>query len=268
MTPTTIIAAGESQSAIALTTYIDGVQPLTHAFDGFFVHSRGATTLPLVGPGKAADLAGGIGGTPTIFRTDTDVPILDLQSESDVTGILASAAVRQPDTDHLRLWEVAGTAHADAHLMGATADAVECGAPVNDGPMHVVAKAALAALETWIRTGRLPERAPRLDLTDGAPPAVRRDADGIALGGIRTPPVDVPVQVLSGVPGPNPAIICILLGSTKPLSAARIAGLYPSRAEYRRKYDAATRATIAAGYALPADRAALLAYAEPSRVTE
>ncbi len=267
VTPQRIIAAGESQSAIALTTYIDGVQPLTHAFDGFFVHSRGSVTLPLVGPGKYADLAGGIGTTPTIFRTDTDVPILDLQSESDVTGILASAAVRQPDTDRVRLWEVAGTAHADAHLMGATADAVDCGAPVNDGPMHVVAKAAFAALETWILTGRPPARAPRLDLTAGATPAIRRDADGIALGGIRTPPVDVPVAVLSGVPGPDPAIICILLGSTKPLPTARIAELYSSRAEYQRKYDAAVRATIAAGYALRADRGALVAYADPARVS-
>ena len=249
-----------------MTTYIDGVQPLTRAFDGFFVHSRGAATLPLVGPGKYADLAGSIGSTPTIFRTDTDVPILDLQSESDVAGILASAAVRQPDTDHIRLWEVAGTSHADAHLMGPTADAVDCGVPVNNGPMHVVAKAALAALETWMRSGRPPARAPRLDLTDGATPAVRRDADGIALGGIRTPPVDVPVAVLSGVPGPNPSVICILLGSTTPLPAARIAERYPSRADYRRRYDAAIRATIAAGYALRADRQALQAYADPSLV--
>ena len=52
-----MIAAGESQSAIALVTYYNGVQPLTRAFDGFFVHSRGGMTLPLVAPGAAADLA-------------------------------------------------------------------------------------------------------------------------------------------------------------------------------------------------------------------
>ena len=49
--PDTLIAAGESQSAFALVTYYNGVQPLTHAFDGFFVHSRGAAGLPLAGPG-------------------------------------------------------------------------------------------------------------------------------------------------------------------------------------------------------------------------
>ena len=61
--PQRLIAAGESQSAFALVTYYNGVQPLTHAFDGFFVHSRGAVGLPLVGPGKYADIAGAISGT-------------------------------------------------------------------------------------------------------------------------------------------------------------------------------------------------------------
>jgi hypothetical protein len=56
--PHQVIAAGESQSAFALVTYINGVQPLTRAFDGFFVRSRGASGLPLVAPGKDADIAG------------------------------------------------------------------------------------------------------------------------------------------------------------------------------------------------------------------
>src|SRR5206468_654002 len=87
--PKDVIAAGESQSAIALTTYYDGIQPLTRAFDGFFIHSRASVALPLVGPGKFADLAGSIGSSVTpIFRTDVAAPVLDLQAESDVTGIL------------------------------------------------------------------------------------------------------------------------------------------------------------------------------------
>src|SRR2546423_7028930 len=76
--PRRMIAAGESQSAFALVTYYDGVQPLTHAFDGFFVHSRGAVGLPLVGPGRYADIAGAISGTAAIFRTDQGAPVLDV----------------------------------------------------------------------------------------------------------------------------------------------------------------------------------------------
>jgi len=153
--PRRLLAAGESQSALALVTYYNGVQPLTGAFDGFFVHSRASVGLPLVGPGEYADLAGGLGTSPTFFRTDLGAPVIDLQAETDVTGILDSVVVRQPDSDTFRLWEVAGTAHADAHLLGPIADAVDCGAPINAGPLHLVAKAALRRLDEWVRTGDL-----------------------------------------------------------------------------------------------------------------
>jgi hypothetical protein len=266
--PNVVLAAGESQSAIALTTYYDGVQPLTLAFDGFLVHSRASVSLPLVGPGAYADLSGAIGtGKPALFRDDLDAPVVDLQAESDVTGILKSVAVRQPDSDRLRLWEVAGTAHADVHLIGPTADSIDCGVPINNGPMHLVAKAALRALDTWVRKGDLPPIAPRLEMSDADTPEVLRDGDGIALGGIRTPPVDVPVDVLSGVPGPNSAVLCILLGSTKPLTDDRLAELYPNRAAYQQQYEADAKRTIDAGFVLEPDRAALLAFAQPSRIS-
>jgi hypothetical protein len=68
------------------------------------------------------------------------------------------------------------------------------------------------------------------------------------------------------VPGPNPSIICLLLGSTTPFSSERLAQLYPSRAEYLQRFEANADATIKGGFALPEDRAALLAFAEPSRI--
>jgi hypothetical protein len=264
--PKRLIAAGESQSAFALVTYYNGVQPLTHAFDGFFVHSRGAGGLPLVTGDKPADIAGAIGSTTTIFRTDQGAPVLDIQTETDLTSILNSYAARQPDNDRFRLWEVPGTAHADAHLLGSGASAIDCGVPINNGPMHIVAKAALRALTVWLTTDVAPPHAPRIDVQAGPSPQIQRSSDGIALGGIRTPPVDVPVATLSGIPGPNPSTICLLLGSTKPFSAARLAQLYPSRAAYTQHYDASADATIRAGFALPQDRAALIGFAEPARI--
>ncbi len=266
MAPKHVIAAGESQSAFALVTYYNGIQPLTRAFDGFFVHSRGAVGLPLVAPGKFADIAGSLGGTPTLFRTDQTAPVLDIQTETDVASILNSYAVRQPDTDRFRLWEVAGTAHADQHLVGPSSKYIDCGVPINNGPMHLVAKAAWLALATWVDAGTAPVIAPRIDVQPGSAPKIVRNADGIAVGGIRTPPVDVPVAALSGAPGPNPSTICLLLGSTKPFSAARLAQLYPSRPAYGQRYDADTDATIKAGFVLQADRAALLAFAQPALV--
>jgi hypothetical protein len=266
--PKRVIAVGESQSAFALVTYYNGVQPLTNAFDGFFVHSRGAGGLPLVGPGEYVGIANAIGRTTTTFRTDQDAPVLDVQTESDVTSVLNSYAARQPDNDRFRLWEVAGTSHADAHLLGSTAQYIECGVPINNGALHVVAKAGLRALTTWIETGKAPPKAPRIDVTAGASPQIQRNADGIAQGGIRTPPVDVPVAALSGAPGPNPSTICLLLGSTNPFPAERLAELYPSRAVYRQRYDRAADAAIKAGFVLRADRAALLSFADPSAIRD
>jgi hypothetical protein len=264
--PRHVIAGGESQSAFALTTYYNGVQPLTEMFDGFFIHSRGGAAMSLVEPGESADIAGSIGGQPTIFRTDLDTPVLDVQTENDLTSVIGSYKARQPDSDTFRLWEVAGTAHADAHLVGERAQNIDCGVQINNGPMHIVAKGGLHALKAWVADGTPPSEAPRLDVAAGAVPEIRRDADGIALGGIRTPPVDVPVATLSGVPGPNPAVICILLGSTKPFSDSRIAQLYTTRDEYQQKYDAAADESINAGFVVAEDREALLGFADPSAI--
>jgi hypothetical protein len=54
--------------------------------------------------------------------------------------------------------------------------------------------------------------------------------------------------------------------TTQPFTAQRIAQLYPSRSVYLQRYTADVDATIKAGFALPRDRAALMAFAEPSVV--
>ena len=190
---------------------------------------------------------------------------MDIQTETDVASILNSYAARQPDSDRFRLWEVAGTAHADLHLVGGNSASFDCGLPINNGPMHVVAKAAFHALKAWINQGTPPVIAPRIVVAPG--PVIKRNADGIALGGIRTPPVDVPVATLSGAPSANPSTICLLVGSTKPFTAAQLAALYPSQAAYTKKFDASADAAIKAGFVLPEDRAALLAYAEPQLIS-
>lgn len=265
--PDVLIAVGESQSAMALTTYYDGFHAEARVYDGFLVHSRGAFPLPIVGPGEAADLLSALTRPERPrFRDDLSTPVLTIQAEGDTVGILASSRARQDDGPTFRLWEVAGTAHADRHLLGPAADLVDCTVPINDGPMHLVTKAALRALDVWIRTGEAPPSAPRIDvdLSEGAPRIVR-DADGVALGGIRTPPVDVPVDVLSGQPA-STAIFCLLLGTTTPLPDERIAALYASRDAYVSAFAASADAAIAAGFVLLEDREALLGYAEPDRV--
>jgi len=262
--PERLLAVGESQSGFALTTYVDGVQPLTRQFDGFLVHSRGAAAAPLGEPGTGIDIASTIALPPTRLRTDGDVPILVLETEGDLTSVLNYQAARQPDDEHLRLWEVAGAAHADRHLTGPVADQVDCGVPINDGPHHFVAKAALHHLDRWVRDGTAPPEVPRIETDDR--PSIVRDELGVAVGGVRTPQVDVPAQVLSGDPGPKSSVICLLLGSTLPIDPATLAGLYESRQDYLEQYEAAADEAIDAGFVLEADREALLDDARPELV--
>jgi hypothetical protein len=96
--------------------------------------------------------------------------------------------------------------------------------------------------------------------------AFRRDADGIVLGGVRTPHVEAPVAALSGEPGPEGGVICLLLGSTRPLPPERLAELYPSADAYLEDYERATDEAIDAGFVLEGDRDQVLDDAEPQRL--
>lgn len=261
--PRQLLAVGESQSAIMLTTYIDGVQPLEHEYDGFLLHSRGGAAAPLGSAGQGIDITQAILGPPVRIRTDVDVPVLMVETESDVVGPLGYLPAAQGDTTDIRTWEVAGTAHVDLYQLGPTAKALGCATPVNAGPAHFVVAAALSRLNSWAAGGKPPPTAPRFDLSNGQ---YVRSSDGIIEGGIRTPLVDVPVDVLSGSPAPKASLVCLLAGSTVPLPATTLARLYPSRHEYLKAFAKSTDAAIAAGFVLPADRKAMLAEAQPDRI--
>ncbi len=262
--PAHLLAVGESQSGFTLTTYADGVQPLTHEFDGFFIHSRGGAAAPLGKPDAGIDIAGSITGKPTKIRTDLKVPVMMLETESDVAGVLSYLPARQDDTDRIRTWEIAGTSHVDRYQLGAIGDSFGCSAPINEGPQHFVLAAALRALNTWVLDGTAPPKAERLEV--GKDGKYVEDANGIARGGVRTPPVDVPVDRLSGIADAGGSLACFLAGSTKPLSAAQLKALYPSRQDYLDRFAKATDAAIKAGFVLPEDRQAMLDLAQPDRV--
>jgi hypothetical protein len=215
------------------------------------------------------------------IRDDTRVPVVVLQSETDVT-LLGGGRPRQPDGARLRLWEIAGAAHADTYILSAgfqddgrltperlaellapTRDLMmgQTASLINAGPQqHYVGEAALAALDRWAAGGPAPATAARLELTaDGA--ACATGDLGNARGGVRTPWVDVPTAVLSGL-GQSGGAFGFLFGTTQPFDAARLAALYPGgKADYLAKFAAALDETIAGGFILADDRAEILAVA-------
>ena len=105
-------------------------------------------------------------------------------------------------------------------------------------------------------------------MTEGDAGRPGRDADGIALGGVRTPPVDVPAEVLSGVPGPTPnAHLHPAAARRRPCPTERLAELYGSRGGLtRQQYAAAVDAAIEAGFVLEGDREAIESFARPELV--
>jgi hypothetical protein len=285
--PRTVLGVGESQSAFRLTTYVDAVQPLVNVYDGILLESRAGFAAPL-SQAPQADVP-----TPSVVltRTDLRIPVLTFETETDVLA-LGYLAARQPDTAHIRLWEVAGTAHADTYItpVGPT-DAgdgqgdiqafatmlnppttpdpshpvVTCSTPINTGQAHYVLEAAVHALNRWATTGAAPAPAPRLEVTSDPVPSFVLDADGNVKGGIRTPSVDAPVATLSGL-GQSGSQFCFLFGTTVPFSAAKLAALYPTHPQFVSRWAKATARATAAGHIRPADAAALVAAAAGSTV--
>lgn len=259
------LAVGESQSAYALTSYVNGVHEHEGLFDGFLVHSRGGAAMPLGEPGAAVDIGEFRNGPPTLVRDDLDVPVVMVQTETDLTGRLQYLPARQDDSARVRLWEVAGTAHADKFQIGEFESFLGCPRPVNTGQQAYVVRAALRHLETWARDGAAAPKAARLTTQGGA---FVVDDVGNVRGGVRTPVVDAPTAVLRGDADADAPVICQLFGSTLPLDDGTLRFLYADRAAYLKAYAEATDEAIAAGFVLAEDRDAVLAEARPDLIPE
>ncbi|MCU1369110.1 MAG: hypothetical protein JWO77_304 [Ilumatobacteraceae bacterium] len=260
-----VIAVGESQSAFRLTSYVDGIQPLTGMFDGFLIHSRGVA---------AADIAEGQSPPDgTQIRSDNDVPVLQFETETDL-DYLGFVDARQEDDEHLITWESAGTAHADRSTLDYAVQAgrrwtdanvdlsTTCG-QINEGPQEAIVQKAFASLQTWVADGTKPAASPRIETDDAG--AIVRDGDGIAQGGIRTPAVDAPTAIHTGT-NPTDSVICSLFGSTTPLTPDQLAARYEDHDAYVAAVTESAEAAVADGFLLQPTADALIADAEQSDI--
>ncbi len=270
-----VIAAGESQSAQRLITFMNSFGKQFDLIDGYFIHSRLGYTPEF--DGAAAPLSQApqeVLTTANIvnIRDDLQKPVLNLQTETDVLR-LESHFSRQPDSEYFRLWELAGTSHIDSYaidtgardtgtissaLLSSTRMPIPftlCDKPINSAPQHhFVAKAALRALDQWIATGEAPAHSPRLTLNANGDSYLYDDFGNVR-GGIRSPYMDVPTALLLGS-NPNSkedSNICFLLGETELFDETTIRQLYPSMSYY---VDAVSRSAYdmqAKGFLLPED---------------
>ncbi len=261
-----------------LTTYINAVDPIAEVYDGFLVHSRFGSAAPLDGS-SIFDVLDSDSSQPVLFRPDLRVPLLTIITETDLFGgrRMGYYSARQPDNQQLRVWEIAGTAHADNYTIqvapidsgsAALADVVAAYAPtdmlmgqeldhcINFAPQHhYVLQAALAELNGWVSTGLAAPSGAPIDMT-GDQPAL--DSHGLVQGGVRTPWVDVPIARTSGVGGGENTMSSIF-GSGELFDAATVQRLYPDGlADYLKRFTASLDSAIKLGFLLPADRAEIL----------
>jgi len=285
--PKRVLALGESQSASRLVTYIDALQPKSRGvYDGYFVYSEGASGAPLSQTPQPAVNA----PTPTIIRTDLDVPVMLFETEADIL-LLGYLAARQAPTRFIREWEVAGTAHYDTYGLvesmtdngNGTADVqtfdtmispissfdggvISCPVPLNAGAHSYELRAAVVALNHWVITGTPPPQSSRLDVASST--SYVTDPNGEAVGGIRTPQVAAPIAVVNGTGDTSSAGggFCRIFGSTAPFSSAKLAQLYPTHAVFVKRWDQAVASDVSKGYLLPADAIVLDRVAEQSNI--
>jgi hypothetical protein len=210
--------------------------------------------------------------------------VLVLQSETDV-ALLGSGRAAQPDSDRLRVWELAGAAHADTYLLVAgnydegnlpagrlagllapTTDtpAGQTDTPINSGPQHhYVACAAIEHLVRWAAGGPPAPSCDRLHPSEDGRD-FHRNYYGIATGGIRTPWTDAPVATLSGL-GQAGSTYAFLFGTTQPFDGEDMSRKWPfGRPGYLDDFEEELDRTISRGYLLADDRAEILALARVS----
>lgn len=230
-----------------------GADPLTYAaaiqkhatlengkpvYDGFLVKTPG-------GIGRLRRCAPAIPrGDARLTIHDVGVPVIEVVAQGEI-----GPAYQRPDSDEpndrFRIYEVAGAAHIDswayrdfptmADQLTATGAPgqgtpewpfnVKCAPeiPLQSHPMlKYIFDGAFASLEQWASKGIAAPKAERITMKDG-----------VAMGGVRNPDVDVPAATYTTTSnGPG---TCRELGTTTPFDSAKIDSLYGSRKKYEAK---------------------------------
>ena len=207
--------------------------------------------------------------SPAPIRNDLDVPVMVVEAEGDVIG--SNLGARQPDTAMFREWELAGTSHADSYTtsvgFGDIGDGAaprrcshSCSTRTNSAAVvrstraahHWILQAAFRGLETWVRTGVAPPVATPLVATSTSPVVLARDAQGNALGGVRSPQVDAPDRdARRGQHGSRASASC---SAARRRSRRRSSQqLYPTHQDFVTKWAVSLFVNTLNGFLLPED---------------
>lgn len=186
----------------------------------------------------------------------TPVPTIQMPTQSEVTagqpGTDESSSFQRPDSNSpanpFRLYEVAGMSHADVRDLPSAG--VGCIAPFSGDPGAAFSQFPQGAMVFmglehefgWSAFGIIPPHAPAYIAVNPGNAVVNgtrvaEDSNGNALGGIRTPYLDVPlfsyaVPNYDIVDGAGTNFLCELAGYQQPLSPTVVHARYHSEFQY------------------------------------
>lgn len=251
-----LIAAGASQSASRLRTYINGVQPIENVFHGLMPYIDFASTIPFSADAQPRNRGRGP-RVPTRIRDDLQVPVFVVNSETETLSYLDA---RQPDTDKFRFWEVTGSSHVSIARILPGSEAAQTGLESPNWHSYTPAyDAALRHMHVWLKDGTPPPITARIKVAKDKTATIERDKYGNALGGIQLPDFAVPTAEHRGTgsrtPGGNR--FAFLYGYSRDFTSEELKAHYANEKAFKAAYERAVAASIKEGVMLAEDAAAM-----------
>jgi hypothetical protein len=265
-----VYATGFSGAANALEIYVNAMSNAVSMPDGSPIFEGFLLVAPVGGiAGSINQCAPWIApGDPRIVTQPNRVPIIRVNTLSDFgwwfagppgQGFQAASTLnRRADSDaandRFREYEVPGATHMwlyPAAFMPGAVEAARIGAtavtypfpqqPGNSFPLQYLIDGAFANLDAWVRYGTPPPYGGRISLNNagtGSESAIV-DEYGNALGGVRSPYLDVPTATYAWY---SPCYGCGAWGRTLPLAQTKLgsAAMYTNRAAYEARFIDAT----------------------------
>ena len=263
---------GYSQTGGYVVTYVNFIRPLPDAigpkgkpvYDGYLIGDGDAILIPLnqcSAPLKPGD--------PRFVIKPRPEPVISVVSQILWTGMGVDRADSDSPEDRYRRYEIAGASHINQRAVslwprpedmvkaGITSPPPNCSEfatyGMTDFPSEYFMRGAFANLDAWVRSNVAPPKVSRIELEPAPkgskptwPPSipVKLDKYGNAVGGVRSPYLDVPTGTYhvystpANLEDPSSVLFCALAGYKVPFKKELLTRFYPTRDSYVKKVNA------------------------------
>ena len=259
---------GYSQTGGYVVTYVNFIRPLPGAlgpngkpvYDGYLIGDGDGLPIPL-----NQCTAPIMPGDPRFVIQPRPEPVISVASQVLVTGMGAYRPDSNSAKDRYRHYEIAGASHVNMRafsLLLKPEDMIKAGFTavpdctefatygMTDFPFEYFMRGAFANLDAWARSNIAPPKGSRIEvepIPEGTKPTfppfmpVKVDKYGNALGGVRSPYVDVPTGTYYTRSTPtdpkffDSVLFCSIVGYKVPFKKDLLMKLYPTHKKYVKK---------------------------------